>query len=123
MTCKLTTIPNPAYLHVIVTGENTVENILQYFEEIHRECTARNCFRILIEERLDGPRLPIMKVFDIVQNESAKSRGFFKAIAYVDVNAEDDSMKFAENVGVNRSLPLFVFSTVEDAEKWINASQ
>jgi hypothetical protein len=26
-------------------------------EEVIRECTARRCFRVLIEERLEGPRL------------------------------------------------------------------
>ena len=119
MTCKLTITRKPAYLHFIVTGQNSVENIVQYFDEIHRECAARKCFRILIEERLDGPRLGILDVFKIVADESDKARGFFKAIAYVDVNATDDSMKFAENAAVNRSLPVSVFSTVANAEKWL----
>lgn len=119
MTYKLTITQKPAYLHFIVTGQNSVENIVQYFDEIHRECAARKCFRILIEERLDGPRLGILDVFKIVADESDKARGFFKAIAYVDVNATDDSMKFAENAAVNRSLPVSVFSTVANAEKWL----
>jgi hypothetical protein len=124
MKCQLTITRKPSYLHIIVTGQNSVENIVQYFEEIHRECEARNCFRILIEERLDGPRLGITDVFQIVEDESKKARGVFKAIAYVDVNATTDSMKFAEDVAVNRSLPLGVFSTVAQAEKWmINENQ
>jgi enoyl-[acyl-carrier-protein] reductase (NADH) len=117
MTYKLTITQEPAYLHFIVTGQNSVETVVQYFDEIHRECAARNCFRILIEERLEGPRLGILDVFKIVADESNKARGFFKAIAYVDVNTTDDSMKFAENATVNRSLPVSVFSTVADAAK------
>ena len=116
---KLTTIQKPTYLHFIITGKNTVENIVRYFEEINRECTARNCFRILIEENLDGPRLCVMKVLEFITEESCKSRGLFEAIAYVDINAVGDSMKFIENVAVNRGLPMFVFSTVADAEKWL----
>lgn len=120
MKCQLSIIQKPSYLHIIVTGWNSVENIKQYFEDIHNECEARKCFRILIEERLDGPRLGMLDVFQIVEDESNKAKGFFKAIAYVDVNATDDLMKFAEDVGVNRSLPLVVFPTVAQAEKWIS---
>jgi hypothetical protein len=120
MKCQLTFIQKPSYLHIIVTGWNSVENIVEYFTEIHRECEARKCFRILIEERLDGPRLGMLDVFQIVEDESNKAKGFFKAIAYVDINARDDLMKFAEDVGVNRSMPLNVFPTVAEAEKWMN---
>ena len=119
MTYKLTVTQKHAYLHIIVTGRNSVENVVRYFDEIHRECAARNCFNILIEERLDGPRLGIFDVLKIVSDESNKGRGFFKAIAYVDVNAEDNLMKFAENVAINRLLPVAVFSTVTEAGKWL----
>jgi hypothetical protein len=119
MSYKLTITKKPTYLHIIVTGQLSEENVLRYFEEIHRECTASNCFRILIEENLDGPRLSVIKVFELVLKESNKSRGLFEAIAYVDVNAMGDSMKFIENVAVNHGLPARVFSTVVDAEKWL----
>jgi hypothetical protein len=42
-----------------------------------------------------------------------------KAIAYVDVNAEGNLMRFAQTVAVNRGLPIAVFPTVADAEKWL----
>ena len=119
MTYKLTITQKPTYLHIVVTGQNSKKTILQYFDEIHRECTARGCFRILIEERLEGPRLGVIDVFQIVSDESSKDRGFFKAIAYVDINAESDLMEFAEDVAVNRALPVVVFSTVADADKWL----
>ena len=60
-----------------------------------------------------------MDVFQIVADESGRSQGFFKAVAYVDVNAEGDSMKFAETVAVNRGLPVRVFTSVGDAEQWL----
>ncbi len=119
MTYKLTIKQKPTYLHVIVTGRNSKETVKQYVEEIFRECTARACFRVLIEERLEGPRLGTLDVFQIVSEGSNKILGMFTAIAYVDVNAESDSMKFAETVAVNRALPITVFSTVADAEKWL----
>lgn len=58
-------------------------------------------------------------VLELVSEESNKSRGLFEAIAYIDVNAEGDSMKFIETVAVNRILPVRFFSTVADAEKWL----
>jgi hypothetical protein len=119
MAYELKIIEKPAYLHFIVTGQNSKETILGYVEEILQECTARNSFRILIEERLDGPRLSITDVFELVLNVTNRHSGVFKVIAYVDVNAVDNSMKFAEDASLNRSLPLAVFSSVANAEKWL----
>jgi hypothetical protein len=119
MSIKLTITQKPTYLHIIVTGELSEENVLRYFEEIHNECTARNCLRILIEENLHGPRLNVVKVLELISEESKKSFGLFKAIAYVDVNAVDNSMNFIENAALNRGLPVRVFPSVVDAEKWL----
>ncbi len=119
MTYKLTIDQKPTYLHVIVTGQNSRENVMRYLEETLRECTARSCFRVLIEERLEGPRLGALDVFQIVSEASSKASGILKAIAYVDVNAEGNLMQFAETVAVNRGVPVVVFSTVTDAEQWL----
>jgi hypothetical protein len=119
MTYKLTIHEKPTYLHVIVTGWNSKENVKQYLEEAIRECTNRGYFRVLIEERLDGPRLGTQDVFEIAAEASDKARGLLKAIAYVDINAEGDLMHFAETVAVNRALPVAVFSTVVEAEIWL----
>ena len=119
MTYKLTIDQKPTYLHTIVTGQNSRENVTRYLEEILRECIARDCFRVLIEERLEGPRLGTLDVFQIASEGCRKVEGMFQAIAYVDVNAEGDLMQFAETVAVNRSLPAAVFSTVADAERWL----
>lgn len=107
------------YLHVTVTGQNSRETAAQYVQQVLRECVARNCDRLLIEERLEGPRLPMLDVFEIVADVSKKALGMLKAVGYVDVNAQGDLMKFAETVALNRALPLRVFSTVAEAEKWL----
>jgi len=119
MAYKLTITQKPTYLHAIVTGSNTKENVARYLEEIQRECTVRSCSRVLIEERLKGPRLSTLGVFQIASEGSSRARGCFEAIAYVDVNAEGDLMKFAETVAVNRFLHVKVFSSASDAEKWL----
>jgi len=63
VTYKLTIDQKPGYLQVAVTGRNSSENVVRYMEEVIRECTARRCFRVLIEERLEGPRLGTIEVF------------------------------------------------------------
>jgi hypothetical protein len=74
---------------------------------------------VLIEERLEGPRLGMMDVFQIAAEGSSRAQGKFEAIAYVDVNAAHDLMKFAETVAANRALPVRVFSSLSEAEKWL----
>jgi hypothetical protein len=99
VTYKLTIDQKPAYLHATVTGHNSSENVVRYMEELIRKRTARRCFRVLIEERLDGPRLGMIEVFGMV------SRG--------------DVMRFAEGVAVNRGFPVKIFQTVAAAEEWL----
>lgn len=60
-----------------------------------------------------------MDVFPIVSEGSSRARGKLEAIAYVDVNAEGTLMQFAETVALNRALPVTVFSTIADAERWL----
>ena len=91
------------YLHAIVTGPNCFENVRQYMEEIFLKSADEKCFRVLIEERLEGPRLKTTDIFKIVSEGSQQVFGMFEAIAYVDVNAEEDLMQFAETVAVNRA--------------------
>ena len=107
------------YLHIIVKGKNTRENVKAYLSNILQECYERKCFRVLIEEHLEGPRLGTIDVFSIASQGALNAFGKIKALAYVDVNAEGDLMQFAENVAVNRSFPVKVFSSVAEAEKWI----
>ncbi len=113
----------PTYLHFTVTGDNSHDSVAGYMEEVLRECTARQCFRVLIEERLEGPRLGTMQVFALVSRGSERFRGALQAMAFVDVNAAGDLMRFAENVAVNRAIPVRVFAGVTAAEEWLRAAQ
>jgi hypothetical protein len=119
MTYQLTIDQKPTYLHAIVTGWNSKEDVIRYLEEVLRECTARRCFKVLIEECLEGPRLGILDVFEVASKGSKEAVGILRAIAYVDVNAKGDLMNFAENVASLHGLPVRVFSSVSEAEKWL----
>jgi hypothetical protein len=115
----VTITQKPTYLHAVITGENSAENVRNYLRQILRECKARNCLRVLIEERLEGPRLGIVDVHRIVSEGTVRALGQIEAIAYVDVNAEGDLMKFAEDLAVHGFLRIAMFSSVANAELWL----
>ena len=119
MSYQLTLHQEPQYLHAVVTGTNSEEAVRGYLADLLRECIARKCSRVLIEERLQGPRLPTLPVFLIASEEAEPARGHLSAIAYVDINAKGDLMRFAEDVAVNRGLPVAVFSSVDEARAWL----
>jgi hypothetical protein len=121
MTYKLTIEQKATYIHAVVTGENNRENIIRYLEELLGECAARGCTRVLVEKRLEGPRLAIAEIFEIISENSRRALGMLRAIAYVDVYTTEDMLKFAETVAVNRALPLKVFLTVAEAEAWLSS--
>ena len=116
---QLAITEKPTYLHVVVTGRNGRETIARYFDEVIRESQARNCPRLLIEERLEGPRLGTVDTFTLVSCGTIRYMGAVKSMAYVDVNAVGDIMSFAENLAVNRAFPLRVFKNVGAAEQWL----
>jgi len=119
MAYQLEIVEKPNYLHAVVTGKNTMENVVGYLKDLLKECEARRCFNVLIEERLEGRRLETWDVYQIASDNSALARGVFRNIAYVDINAGGELMKFAETVANNRGVPMMLFPTVAEAEAWL----
>lgn len=122
MTYRLKIEQKPGYLHATVTGQNSKENVGTYLAELRGECIARGCFRVLIEERLVGPRLRTLDVFEVILQGSKQALGLYTAIAFVDLNAEGNLMKFAQTAAVNRGLPVSLFPTVAEAEAWLTTT-
>jgi hypothetical protein len=115
---KVTLTQKLGYVHAVATGENSVENMKAYLEDLVRECAARGDRRVLVEERFVGPRLGMVDIFDLASAISESARGLFEAIAYVD---NDLNAKFGENVAVNRGLRVRVFRTIDDAASWLKS--
>ena len=114
MSYQLTIVEKPTYVHAVVTGPNTMENVMRYLQELQGECQSRQTFNVLIEENLTGRRLETWDVYQIAAEGSTRTRGLFQSVAYVDVNAGGDLMKFAETVSNNRGVPMSVFATVAE---------
>ena len=119
MTYKLTIDQKPTYLHIMVTGQSTRENVMQYMQDVIRECINLNYSAVLIEERLEGARLGMFEVFSMVSEGATQYLGRLRAIAYADADGDRGLMQFAENVAVNRGIPIRIFSNVPDAETWL----
>jgi len=119
MPFELTSECHNNFIHFRVTGENTAETVLAYMAAIRETCGHQDCFRILIEENLEGPRFDEMEVFALISEGSPTALGVFEAIAYVDAQQDFKVVKFAETVAVNRGIPIAVFESVADAENWL----
>jgi hypothetical protein len=79
--------------------------VAAYLRDVVEECRTRNCFRVLIEERLEGPRLQLMDVFSVAAEGAMMALGVFQTIAYVDERM-GKMAEFAETVAVNRGMPV-----------------
>ena len=116
MSFELTITKYPDWWHATVEGQNTPANVSTYMRELFEACVEGNCSKLLIEERLDGPRLGTIDVFDIASKRADDMRGVQMPIAYVDMNAAGDLMAFAEMVAKNHGSMVKVFTTLAEAE-------
>ena len=65
----------------MVTGTNTPQSVVDYMSAIREECERKDCYRVLIEEKLDGPRFDEMEIFALITEGSPDALGFFEAAA------------------------------------------
>ena len=112
-----------SYLHATVTGENGRETVIGYFEEIRAICRTRDCYRVLVEERLTGPRFSFPELMQLAAEVTAQSGATFEALAYVDVFAEDDKVQQAAEQVVEPGSAIGVFTTVHQAERWLRVKE
>jgi hypothetical protein len=120
MSHHLTIHEQPNYLHFLVTGQNTSQNVKAYLEEIAAICKARQCSVVLIEENLEGPGLSLGEMFHLA-SAAPEVFGHLRKIAYVDINPihSQPDLKFVETVAANRHGGVRMFKTVAEAREWI----
>lgn len=107
--------------HATVTGDNSVQTVSAYLDELARLCAQHRCARLLIEERLRGPSFSVTDVYSVVVEAARKVPPTLRKIAFVDVNPEHrvENMVFAETVAVNRGVNIRRFATIEEALRWL----
>lgn len=109
------------YLHVKVTGKNTLENVLGYFNEIYEACLRHQCKRVLIEETLVGQNLDTFEIFEVIIKNFNKAKSIGARLAYVDLNTAHNKrgLRFAENLAHIRGVNVEVFFAVDEAIRWL----
>ena len=112
---------NGRFLFCRVVGVNTVENVIQYLNDVHHAIEKYNCAKVLIEENLSGPGLGVFKMYQIIISAKKTVLSLPHLIAYVDANTEHDhkSLKFAKTAALNRFINMRLFSSVGAASEWL----
>ncbi|MFA6455457.1 MAG: hypothetical protein WCW40_01450 [Bacteroidota bacterium] len=112
---------HPQYLHAVVTGNNTIQNVDRYLTDLQK-ATEHHCIaNILIEEQLTGKGIDTFELFDVIRRQAKYARNHKLRIAYVDLNKEhhSTSVAFGENLANILGVNVKVFSSVDDARTWL----
>jgi hypothetical protein len=112
-----------SYLHCVVRGENGRETVLAYFAEIREQCRIRDRYRVLVEERLTGPRFSLEELFQVAAEAQAQAGATFEILAYVDINAESDTVAQVAKMIVTPGSTVGIFNTVAEAEAWLRSKE
>ena len=121
MPYTLTIDSKGSYLHAVVRGTNDRETVIAYFTELRAACAKRDCYRVLVEERLDGPRFPPEVLLPLMAEVVAPAGATFEALAYVDVMAVTDNVLRLASQVVQKGAKVGVFDTVAEAEAWLGS--
>lgn len=121
MPCSIAIEDRPAFLRVIVTGDNTPETLRTYTTEIPQACMKYQKLRVLLIMQLNGPDLSMLEVYQGVATGSDNVADLGMRVAYVDENPAhgQDSMSLAENVARARGVAVRTFRNAAEAERWL----
>ncbi len=109
------------YLHARVAGTNTADNVSFYVRRLFEACIARHCTALLIEANLQGPSLPLLTGFDIIDARLAQAPGALTKIAYVDLNPAHDRwrLEYVKDRMAREGIDMRLFSSADAARCWI----
>jgi hypothetical protein len=111
------------YVHVRIRGNSDVPTTARYMEDMFRACKEHTCTHLLIEEHLEGERLSMGDIFQVISEKIDEIRPSIRVAAFVDLSDRPSvaNMQFAENVIVNRGITVTWFATVAEADAWLRA--
>jgi len=111
------------YVHVRVRGASDMPTTARYMEDMLRACLAHRCSFLLIEEQLEGERLSMGEIFQLITEKIDELRLAIRVVAYVDATTQHHgaTLNFADNVITNRGITVNHFWTVAEAEAWLRA--
>lgn len=121
MACRIDFTEHAEYLHVIVSGDNTLETMQTYTKEIPEACLRFKKTRVLVVVELTGPELSMLNVYQGVRDGSDNSAGLGIKVAYVDENLSHsiDNMLLAEDVARGRGIACRTFRDWVSGKSWL----
>jgi len=118
---RITIEPRGPYLHVQVSGPNTVATIQRYAADIREACLRLHVFKVLVVVRLEGPPLSMLEVYKAVSDASQGAAELGMRAAYVEPNPDrsQDNLQIGESVARTRGIPVQTFRDEAAAEAWL----
>jgi len=111
------------YVHVKIRGDSDVPTTARYMEEMFHACQEHKCSYLLIEENVEGEKLSMGDIFELISEKIDRFRPTLRVVAFVDVspNPSLPNMAFAQDVILNRGIDVNYFRTVPDADAWLRS--
>jgi hypothetical protein len=122
MKIKISTESEPKFLHVIATGEFSLEEAKRTFLEMLEAVAANHSTRILFDGReLTGEPTTMERFYYGVFTAEETSRHVYNVprFAYVLKEPVLDPRKFGENTAVNRGVTVTTFTSFDAALNWL----
>jgi hypothetical protein len=115
---------HPTYVHAVATGETTSENLRRFLLEAYQASVAERRNSLLLELRFSGPSLNFGSVYSVIAERSLDGATLAR-IAYVDASPEHavQTAEFAELAAQNRGINVRLFSTIEEAKRWLEGEK
>jgi hypothetical protein len=124
MSYSITITKSGAYLHTVVNGENSVQNVDRYLSEIRTAVEEQKCKSVLIEDQLTGAGLDTFDIFEVIRSHARYARDHALRIAYIDLNRDHHrtTVAFGENLANILGVNVKVFPTAERAVAWLESA-
>lgn len=107
------------YLYAHVTGEDSLDTSLAYWQDLRREIEARGLRSLLVVEELTGT-VDTLGTYRVGKTVSELFLGYPIRLAFVDVtDFAPDNTEFGTTVSRNRGLNVQSFQTEAAAEAWL----
>ena len=118
---KLEHQPRDGYVYFKVTGEDSLETSLAYFQEVFDIAISMESPHILIDEYLDGD-LSTIEMYELTEKIPDMQKGHVFKVAFVDSQAKNPAeQEFGVTVVRNRGMDGRKFGNIDDAVAWLKA--
>ena len=113
----------PNWLHVQVTGIQSIPTLMAIGKDCLKACAKHDYKKLLVDvQRMTG-KLGDFEAFDIGSKELGKVEGLrLVKTAVVELEENRDRFEFLNTVLHNRGFNIQTFSNAADAERWLGES-